>query len=148
MLRQTVTAAAAAATVLAALVAPPTAAAAEPVVGTCYDYPKSTLGKVSSTATPVPCTAKHTAETYYTRALPDSFGLPSKASTAAPSFSALRASRPTRQPSRASPSAMASPSPWLAPQTRAVLFFSSRSMVRNSASFELRRKVLRRQHCC
>lgn len=83
MLRSTVTAAAAAATVLTALVAPPMAGAAEPVVGTCYDYPKSTLGKVSSSATPVPCTAKHTAETYDARTLPDSFGLPSKASTAA-----------------------------------------------------------------
>ena len=83
MLRSTVTAAAAAATVLAALIAPPTAAAAEPVVGTCFDYAKSTLGKVSSSATPVPCTAKHTAETYYARTLPDSFGIPSKASTAA-----------------------------------------------------------------
>ncbi len=67
--------------VIAGLTAPP-AAAAEPAVGTCYSYKKSTLGDVSSTAAPVACTAKHTAETYYVRTLPESFGIPAKASTA------------------------------------------------------------------
>jgi len=61
----------------------PAAQAAEPVTGTCYAYPKSTLEDVSSPAEPVACTAKHTAETYYGRTLPDTFGLPSKASAAA-----------------------------------------------------------------
>lgn len=68
--------------VLAGLTAP-ASSAAEPAKGTCYAYPKSTLEDVSSPADPVACTAKHTAETYYARTLPDSFGLPSKASAAA-----------------------------------------------------------------
>lgn len=82
MLRPTVIAMATGATVLAALIAPPSVAAAEPVVGACYDYSRSALETVSSTAAPIPCTAKHTAETYLVRTLPDSFGPPSKASTA------------------------------------------------------------------
>ena len=74
--------AAVAALVLTGLTAAP-AAAAEPGVGTCYAYGKSTLDDVSSTAAPVACTDKHTAETYYVRTLPDSFGIPAKASAAA-----------------------------------------------------------------
>ena len=68
--------------VVAGRVTPP-ATAAEPTVGSCYSYSKGTLDDVSSTAGPVACTAKHTAETYYVRTLPDSFGIPAKASTAA-----------------------------------------------------------------
>lgn len=66
---------------LAGLTAP-AASAAEPAVGQCYSYKKSTLDDVSSTAAPVACTTKHTAETYYVRTLPESFGNPAKASAA------------------------------------------------------------------
>jgi hypothetical protein len=68
--------------VAAGIIAPATASA-DPIVGTCYDYPSSTLHKVSSAAPAIGCEAAHTAETYYVRPLPDSFGLPSKASLGA-----------------------------------------------------------------
>jgi hypothetical protein len=61
----------------------PTAASADPLVGACYDYPASTLHKVSSAAPTIGCDALHTAETYYVRPLPDSFGPPSQASLGA-----------------------------------------------------------------
>lgn len=67
--------------VLAGVIAP-TATAAEPTIGACYSYKKSTLDEVSSPAPAIACTAKHTAETYYVRTLPETFGLPSKASVA------------------------------------------------------------------
>jgi hypothetical protein len=81
MLRLPVVLGTATVVVLTGLVAP-ASASAEPAVGACYSYPKSTLEDVSSTAEPVACTAKHTAETYYVRTVPESFGLPSKASAA------------------------------------------------------------------
>lgn len=81
MLRLTVALGTSAVIGIAGLVAP-ASASAEPVVGACYAYPKSTLEDVSSPAEPIACTTKHTAETYYVRTLPDSFGLPSKASAA------------------------------------------------------------------
>lgn len=68
---------------LAATLPAPALQAAEPVAGTCYSYRKATLADVSSPADPVACTGRHTAETFYARTLPDSFGLPSKASAAA-----------------------------------------------------------------
>ena len=79
MLRAIVITGVTAGVVLTGLTAP---AQAEPVQSACYDYDKATLSKVSTNAPAVDCTAKHTAETYYVRALPDSFGLPSKASAA------------------------------------------------------------------
>ncbi|MEI6363528.1 MAG: hypothetical protein WCP95_15505, partial [Actinomycetes bacterium] len=72
----------AAALVVAGIIAP-VPASADPLVGACYDYPASTLHKVSSAAPAIGCDALHTAETYYVRPLPDSFGLPSKASLGA-----------------------------------------------------------------
>ena len=74
---------AAAGALVGAGLAVPAPAAAEPVVGACYAYPSSTLGQVSTTAEPVACTARHTAETFHVGRLPDSFGVPAKASVAA-----------------------------------------------------------------
>jgi len=71
-----------AAVIGAGLVAP-ASASADPLVGACYKYPASTLHTVSSAAPAIACDASHTAETYYVRPLPDSFGLPSKATLGA-----------------------------------------------------------------
>ncbi len=77
----TVSAAALTGLLLAGLTAPP-ATAAEPSIGACYVDTKAALKQASSAAPAVDCTSKHTAETYYVRTMPESFGLPSKASTA------------------------------------------------------------------
>lgn len=61
------------------LVAPSSQAAAS--IGDCYYYPGST--KLSSDVPPVPCDSAHTAQTYWVSSLPDSFGIPAKASAAA-----------------------------------------------------------------
>lgn len=66
----------------ASFVVAPAASAEEPAVGTCYTYKKATLDEVSSPAPGIACTARHTAETYYVRTLPEAFGLPSKSSAA------------------------------------------------------------------
>lgn len=50
-------------------------------VGDCYYYPGST--SISSDAPAVSCDAAHTAQTYWVSSLPDSFGIPAKASAAA-----------------------------------------------------------------
>jgi hypothetical protein len=68
---------------LAAGVAAPTAASADPLVGGCFNYPAKTLTTTSSPAPVISCDATHTAETYYVRTLPASFGVPSKASLGA-----------------------------------------------------------------
>jgi hypothetical protein len=73
---------AATAVVLAGVVMP-TSAQAAPLVGACYDYPVKTLQATSSAAPAIGCEAPHTAETYYVRTLPDSFGRPSKSSLGA-----------------------------------------------------------------
>ena len=70
------------AAVLAAGFVAPAPASAEATVGACYSYKVGTLGDLSSAAPAVACTAKHTAETYYVRTLPEAFGTPSKASLA------------------------------------------------------------------
>ncbi len=57
-------------------------ASAAATVGSCYDYPLETVGKVASAAPAIGCESPHTAETWYVRALPDSFGMPSKSSHA------------------------------------------------------------------
>jgi hypothetical protein len=67
----------------AGLAFPTPAAAATPTVGSCYEYPATTIGKASSAAPAIPCEAPHTAETYWVGTVPDSFGLPSQASTKA-----------------------------------------------------------------
>jgi len=59
------------------------AASADPVVGACYTYPASTIHAVSSGAPTIGCDSPHTAETYFVRTLPDSFGVPSKATLGA-----------------------------------------------------------------
>lgn len=59
--------------------APASGAAA--AIGDCYYYPGST--KISSDAPAVPCDSTHTAQTYWVSSLPDSFGVPAKASAAA-----------------------------------------------------------------
>lgn len=50
-------------------------------IGDCYYYPGTT--RISSDAPAVACDAAHTAQTYWVSSLPDSFGIPAKASTAA-----------------------------------------------------------------
>jgi hypothetical protein len=57
------------------------AAQAASAIGDCYYYPGTT--KISSDAPPVSCDAPHTAQTYWVSTLPDSFGIPAKASAAA-----------------------------------------------------------------
>lgn len=54
---------------------------ASPAVGDCYYYPGTT--RISSEAPAVSCDAPHTAQTYWVSNLPDSFGVPAKASAAA-----------------------------------------------------------------
>jgi hypothetical protein len=76
--------------VIASVVALAAPASAVPVVGSCYDYNAKTLKAVSSNAPAIGCEAPHTAETYYVRTLPDSFGPPSKSSLGAQ----LSASKP------------------------------------------------------
>ena len=58
----------------------PAAAAPAPIVGNCFSYPATTLGKASSGAPAIGCESPHTAETYRVGPLPDDFGLPSEAS--------------------------------------------------------------------
>jgi hypothetical protein len=76
--------------VIASVIGLAAPASAVPVVGACYDYNAKTLKAVSSNAPAIGCDAPHTAETYYVRTIPDSFGLPSKSSLGAQ----LSASKP------------------------------------------------------
>jgi len=57
------------------------AAHAQAAIGDCYYYPGST--SISSDAPAVACDSAHTAQTYWVSSLPDSFGVPAKASAAA-----------------------------------------------------------------
>jgi hypothetical protein len=82
------------AAVIASVIGSAAPASAVPVVGACYDYNAKTLKAVSSNAPAIGCEAPHTAETYYVRTLPDSFGLPSKSSLGAQ----LSASKPCTVP--------------------------------------------------
>jgi hypothetical protein len=66
------------------------AASAAAAVGSCYEYPLGTVGKVASAAPVIGCESPHTAETWWVGALAPAFGLPSKASHAA----RLQAGRP------------------------------------------------------
>jgi len=50
-------------------------------IGDCYYYPGST--SISTDAPVVSCDAAHTAQTYWVSSLPDSFGIPAKATAAA-----------------------------------------------------------------
>lgn len=58
-------------------------ASAVATIGSCYDYPIGTIGKVSSAAPVIGCESPHTAETYRVGTLAASFGPPSKAPLAA-----------------------------------------------------------------
>ena len=71
---------AAATTLLTAGLVMPAPASAAAAVGACYDYPIATLEKGSSDTAPIDCAGPHTAETWFVGTLPESFGLPSKAS--------------------------------------------------------------------
>lgn len=53
--------------------------AAQPVQDACYDYRAAGTKAQAATAPPVPCEGDHTAQTFYVRSLPDSFGVPDKA---------------------------------------------------------------------
>ena len=57
------------------------ASQAAPAIGDCYYYSGTT--KISTDAPQVPCDSAHTAQTYWVSTLPDSFGIPAKASGAA-----------------------------------------------------------------
>lgn len=80
-LRTALVPAVAIATLGAGLVFAPPASAATPTVGSCFEYPATTIGKASSGAPAIPCEAPHTAETYWVGSVSDAFGLPSRAST-------------------------------------------------------------------
>jgi hypothetical protein len=82
-----------AAVVLGSLVALPPANAA-PLVGACFAYRAAVLTETSTTAPAVDCSALHTAETYFVGTVPESFGLPSRASKA----KILSAGRPCTVP--------------------------------------------------
>lgn len=73
----------------AAVVMAPGANAAA-AVGSCYEYPLSTVGKVATAAPAIGCESPHTAETWWVGTLAPTFGVPSKASHAA----RLQAGRP------------------------------------------------------
>lgn len=81
-LRTGLAALAATSALLAAGLVLPAPASAAPAVGSCFDYPFSTLGKASSAAPAIGCEFPHTAETWFVGTVPDSFGPPSKASQA------------------------------------------------------------------
>ena len=70
-----------AAAALLAIGLPGTASAAA-ATGSCYDYPITTIGKVSSPAPAIGCESPHSAETFWTGPVAESFGVPSKASAA------------------------------------------------------------------
>lgn len=63
----------------ASLISAPASQAA--AIGDCYYYPGTT--RVSTDAPAVSCDSAHTAQTYWVSSLPDSFGIPAKASAAA-----------------------------------------------------------------
>lgn len=53
--------------------------AANPVQDACYDYKASGTKNQAATAPAVPCEGQHSAQTFYSRTLPDGFGIPAKA---------------------------------------------------------------------
>ncbi len=67
-------------TVITAPAAQAVSPQAPPVTDTCYDYRSSSSEDETAIAVPVPCEGEHTAQTFYTRSLPDGFGIPAKAS--------------------------------------------------------------------
>ena len=52
---------------------------APPAANTCYDYRSSNSEDETAVAVPVPCEGEHTAQTFYTRSLPEGFGIPTQA---------------------------------------------------------------------
>ena len=66
---------------IAASIATAPSSHAASAIGDCYYYPGTT--SISSDAPVVSCDSAHTAQTYWVSSLPDSFGVPAKASAAA-----------------------------------------------------------------
>ncbi|MCP4894765.1 MAG: hypothetical protein GY911_13255, partial [Actinomycetales bacterium] len=70
--------------VVSTMITAPAALAVSPqtpsVTDTCYDYRSSSSDDETAVAVPVPCEGEHTAQTFYTRSLPEGFGVPAKAS--------------------------------------------------------------------
>ena len=64
--------------------------AANPAVDQCFNYSAKATKDQAATAPAVDCLTPHTAQTFLTRVLPDSFGIPAKASVA----SRLKATAP------------------------------------------------------
>ncbi len=52
----------------------------QPVQDACYDYRAGGTKAQAATAPAVPCEGPHTAQTFYVRSLPESFGVPKDAS--------------------------------------------------------------------
>ncbi len=66
-------------TVITAPAAQAVSPQAPPVTDTCYDYRSSNSEDETAVAVPVPCEGEHSAQTFYTRSLPEGFGVPAKA---------------------------------------------------------------------
>ncbi len=81
-LRTGLSAFAVATAVVTTMLVMPTPAAAAATVGSCYEYPISTIGKVASAAPVIGCESPHTAETWYVGIVTDAFGMPSKSTHA------------------------------------------------------------------
>ncbi|MDP7383372.1 MAG: hypothetical protein QF382_04800, partial [Acidimicrobiales bacterium] len=66
-------------TVITAVPAKAVSPTAPPAAHSCYDYRSSSSEDETAVAVPVPCEGEHTAQTFYTRSLPEGFGIPAQA---------------------------------------------------------------------
>ena len=66
-------------TVITAVPAKAVSPTAPPAANSCYDYRSSSSEDETAVAVPVPCEGEHTAQTFYTRSLPEGFGIPDQA---------------------------------------------------------------------